>query len=161
VPAPVKKSGTFNLFGPTPAPQPKKVEPTPAPAPVKKSGTFNLFGPSPAKPQPKVEPPAPVPVKKAGFNMFGSPAPKKAAPAPVPVKNAPVKRFGNAAAPAMKDNIPLIKRFVRNADGSVTGFISNSPNFRDGERITTSPVRGTVKSGVIVKTGSGSQYRLE
>jgi hypothetical protein len=49
----------------------------------------------------------------------------------------------------------------KNGDGSISGFISGSPNFPEGERITTSPIAsGTVKAGEVVKTGSGSKYFL-
>ena len=128
-----------------------------APEPVvetrKPSPTFSLFGAggSPAK---KASPPAPVVEKKQqskapapsfGFFGGGSAAPKKTAPKKV----------------AVADNIPVLSRFSQAADGSLTGIVSNSPNFRSGTRITTSPVPKGAKAGTVVKTSSGSQYRLE
>jgi len=70
------------------------------------------------------------------------------------------KKFVAPAKPALKDGIPIISNWEREADGSITGKISNSPNFRNGEVITTSPARGVAKSGKVVVTGSGSKYRL-
>jgi len=58
--------------------------------------------------------------------------------------------------------VPTIGRWRKNRDGSVTGFITGSPNFSEGERITTSPIAsGAVISGSIIRTGSGSKYFLE
>lgn len=68
-------------------------------------------------------------------------------------KNAPVKK-----APV---GVPTLSRWRKNGDGSITGFISGSKNFSEGEKVTTSPiVSGSVSSGEIVKTGSGSRYYL-
>ena len=60
----------------------------------------------------------------------------------------------------VKDSIPVLSKWVQNSDGSLTGLVSNSDNFRSGTKITTSPVRKGAKAGSVVKTGSGSQYRL-
>jgi hypothetical protein len=44
----------------------------------------------------------------------------------------------------------------------VTGIITGSRNFPDGERVTTSKiVSGTLASGEVVRTGSGSRYFLQ
>jgi hypothetical protein len=91
------------------------------------------------------------------ISLFSGPA-KAAAKAPV-VKKAPVKKAAPIKA-APKDTIPVLSRWTQNDDGSITGFVSNSPNFRDNTKITTSPVRKGVKEAQLVKTGSGSQYRL-
>ena len=57
--------------------------------------------------------------------------------------------------------VPSIARWKKNRDGSITGFISGSPNFTEGERITTSPiVKGSLNAGEVVQTGSGSKYFL-
>ena len=49
----------------------------------------------------------------------------------------------------------------KNRDGIVTGFISGSPAFEEGERITTSPIaNGDISAGEVVQTGSGSRYFL-
>ena len=57
--------------------------------------------------------------------------------------------------------VPSITGWRKNSDGSVTGKISGSPVFADGERVTTSPiVRGEIAKYEIVTTGSGSRYFL-
>jgi hypothetical protein len=57
--------------------------------------------------------------------------------------------------------VPAITRWRQNDDGSVTGLISGSLNFRSGERVTTSPISsGKVQAGEVVRTGSGSRYFL-
>ena len=56
--------------------------------------------------------------------------------------------------------IPEVKRWKQNRDGSIIGLIYNSRNFKDGTRVTTSPVPRGAKRGSVVKTGSGNQYRL-
>jgi hypothetical protein len=57
--------------------------------------------------------------------------------------------------------IPTISRWRKKLDGSITGFISGSKYFSEGERVTTSPiVKGKVEGGEVVTTGSGSRYFL-
>merc|ERR1711862_370368 len=63
------------------------------------------------------------------------------------------------AAPA--PDIPSISRFVQNADGSITGRVTNSKTFRNGTEITTSPVKKGAKAGMVVTTLSGSKYLLK
>ena len=103
---------------------------------------------------------------------------KAPAPAPKPVASKPAAKpfsFGTlavrkegtsrppkkAAADTKNAGVPVLKNFVQNADGSLTGNVSGSKNFRQGEKITTSPVRRGAKAGMLVKTGSGSTYKLE
>jgi hypothetical protein len=57
--------------------------------------------------------------------------------------------------------IPEVSRWKQNRDGSITGYIYNSKSFKDGTRVTTSPVPGSAKAGTTVRTGSGSQYSLK
>ena len=57
--------------------------------------------------------------------------------------------------------IPEVSRWKQSRDGSITGFIYNSKSFKDGTRITTSPVPGSAEAGTTVKTVSGSQYSLK
>jgi hypothetical protein len=69
-------------------------------------------------------------------------------PAPQPVLTAP-------------RGVPSITKWKENRDGSITGLIRGSPNFKDGERVTTSPiVSGRMAQGETVQTGSGSRYFL-
>jgi len=71
-------------------------------------------------------------------------------------------KFGGAAkkAAAKKDNIPVLSNWKQEADGSITGKVSNTKVFRVGQTITTSPVRRGAKAGTVVTTSSGSKYRL-
>ena len=76
-----------------------------------------------------------------------------ASPAPKKVTKKPTR-----TAPR---GVPTLSRWRKNRDGSITGFISGSPSFSDGEKVTTSPIaQGNVESEEIVKTGSGSRYFL-
>jgi len=182
-PAPTPAPKPFSFFGSTPKPAPK-VEPTPAPKPAAKK-TASFFGTSKAKTPAatikissakkpvkrsmggtinlkaaakKQSPAATKVVKKktsGTFALFGKPAQsvqKQAA-----VKSAPAKK---AAPIKPKPGIPVLKNWSQNKDGSISGKVSNSKNFRNGERITTSPVRGKVEVGAIVITASGSKYQL-
>jgi hypothetical protein len=170
-PAPVGKKPAFSMFG-SPA---KKAKPAPAPAPAPKAKTsFSMFGSPKKAPVPA---PAPALAKKPSLSFFGGPA--KAASKKAPVAKAgsvrgtlaiPKKEksnnfgfsFGGAKKVATEsDSIPVLKNFVQNPDGSLTGRVSGSKNYKNGTKITTSPVRRGVKAGQTVKTGSGSQYRLE
>jgi len=57
--------------------------------------------------------------------------------------------------------VPVLSRWRKNGDGSVTGFISGSKSFKDGEKVTTSPIKkGSIAKGETVRTGSGSSYFL-
>lgn len=70
----------------------------------------------------------------------------------------PVQKVNKTAPPG----VSTISRWRKNADNSVTGLVSGSRGFTDGQRITTSPIQsGTFASGEVVKTGSGSRYFLE
>jgi hypothetical protein len=142
---PVKRSPTLTI--PKAKPAPKKVpatKPAPKKAPAPSKPLFGGFG---AKAKVPV---APSPQKKA-------PSTKKT---PLPKKK-PVAKKATPAAKQAPNGVPTISSWRKNADGSVSGNISNSPNFRNGERVTTSPiVRGRYSSGEVVTTGSGSRYFL-
>jgi len=57
---------------------------------------------------------------------------------------------------------PILKNWSKNADGSITANIFNSPDFRNNEKVTTSRiVEKTLKSGQLVTSVAGSKYRLE
>jgi hypothetical protein len=130
-----------------PPPPPAAAKPTP----VKRSPTISLFGNAPKKATPPPPPPKAAPVKKsATFSLFGKPA---AAPAP--------KKNGAAPPGAAADaNLPVLKNWVQNPDGSLTGNVSNTKAFRAGTEITTSPVRRGAQAGTVVATSSGSKYKL-
>jgi hypothetical protein len=97
---------------------------------------------------------------RATFSLFGltgdnnSPPQKKNAPnKPTPP---PTSKLTQAPR-----GVPSILNWRKNFDGSITGNISGSPNFGEGEKITTSPIiEGGFSVGQVVKTGSGSRYFL-
>ena len=53
--------------------------------------------------------------------------------------------------------IPTISQWRQEGDGSISGFISGSSAFKNGEPITTSPIRGKAAGGRVVTTKSGSK----
>jgi len=53
--------------------------------------------------------------------------------------------------------VPTISKWKQNRDGSISGFISGSPSFEEGEAITTSPITSNADSGKVVQTSSGSK----
>ena len=68
---------------------------------------------------------------------------------------------GDVSAPKKLTNAPRgmakISNWRQNRDGSVTGFISGSPSFADGERITTTPITTDAVGDTVVTTVSGSK----
>ena len=77
----------------------------------------------------------------------------EASPAPTPKPKVEKKAPGG---------VPTITKWRRNFDGSISGRVSGSKAFDDGDKITTSPIaKGTIANGEIVTTGSGSRYFLE
>lgn len=162
-----QKSPTFSLFGSQP---PKKAEPAApaAPTPVKKSGGFSFGAPKKVAPKAESAPPAKPAQKSPTFSLFGS-SPKQAAPAaavtqavkPKPAPKSSGFSLGGAKKPAVASDVPVVSNFKQNADGSISGSVSNSKNFRNGTKITTSPVKKGAKAGEIVTTSSGSKYRLQ
>jgi hypothetical protein len=91
---------------------------------------------------------------RSTFSLFGMLSDEAVPPGP-PAKKSGFKR----SAPR---GVPLLKRWRRNRDGSITGIISGSPNFNEGEQITTSPIaNGNIDSKELVTTGSGSRYFLD
>ena len=164
---PAPKPAGFNFFGGAAKPAAPKAAPA-----VQKTVTMK-------KPVAKAPAPAPAtPKKPAGFNMFGGAAkPKAAAPAvqktvavqkpaaaqrrgTVTLGSAQAKSIAKKAAPVKNDGIPVLKNWKQEADGAITGNITNSKVFRNGQKITTSPVPKGAKAGSVVTTSSGSKYRL-
>ena len=73
----------------------------------------------------------------------------------------PLQKQPSPAKPTAPSGVPTISGWRLTGDGSISGRISGSPNFRDGEQVTTSQiVQGRIESGSVVKTGSGSRYFL-
>ena len=175
VKSPVKRpsvSTTTSVFGSllsSPKSTPKSAAPTKKKAaPVKRTVTSKVRGAT-AKSSTKTPPRATIslfaPKKKAEA--------KKAKKAKVSAKTTttpsnPFSFFGGgvgsapkkAANGTTKAAVPTLTNWMQNPDGSITGRVANSPNFRNGTKITTSPVRKGVRKGAVIKTGSGSQYKL-
>ena len=73
----------------------------------------------------------------------------------------PRQKQPSPAKPTAPSGVPTISGWRLTGDGSISGRISGSPNFRDGEQVTTSQiVQGRIETGSVVKTGSGSRYFL-
>jgi hypothetical protein len=56
--------------------------------------------------------------------------------------------------------VPEVRNWRQNFDGSITGFIYGSRSFEDGTRVTTSPVPRGARKGAIVTTTGGTKYFL-
>lgn len=166
---PVKGSGTFSLFGSSTAATKKSTSSSTATRAVKKTSQkkpFNLFGggsdPAPTTPKQKE-----VEKKQSSFGFFGA-SKGSSSSSTITLKSSSSQggRLNKKKVPAKKpiakkDNIPILSRFTQNSDGSLTGIVSNSKDFRSGTKITTSPIKGKAVAGIVVKTSSGSQYRLQ
>ncbi|GKY99254.1 hypothetical protein MPSEU_000880700 [Mayamaea pseudoterrestris] len=141
-PTPAKKSA-FSIFGGKVSNAKSLAMPASTKSPPKlsnKQGTLSIFG-NASKPQLKPETPAPAPARPT-LSLFGggkTQGSKSAGPPP---------------------GVPELSRWKQNANGSITGRIRGSKNFKDGEEVTTSAVSRGAKAGSIVKTGSGSRYYL-
>ena len=108
-----------------------------------------------------------------GFGSADEGLPKKSTPAKAPIKKPAVKQVAVKKAPVRKvppakpsvsapRGVPTLTRWRRNGDGSITGLISGSNIFSDGDRVTTSPIsRGKIEKSEVVTTGSGSRYFLD
>lgn len=66
----------------------------------------------------------------------------------------------SAAPTGAPAGIPTIVKWRQNNDGSITGLISGSNAFRNGESVTTSAIKGNVSDNTVVQTISGSKYYL-
>lgn len=105
---------------------------------------------------------------RSTFSLFGlgfgdadedpSPAP---APKPAPKQAAPKKVAPATKAATAPRGVPTVSRWKKNSDGSITGIITGSKAFNDGERVTTSAIKnGKIAKNEVVITGSGSKYFL-
>ena len=83
-------------------------------------------------------------------------AAKNAAAAEAKRRQLPPKKKSAAKAGAF----PVLSRWKQNRDDSITGFVSNSDDFEENERITTSPIVDPAAGGSVVRTASGSRYFL-
>ena len=105
---------------------------------------------APAKTAPKIK-------RRATISLFGLGEQEEKSES-----GAAIKPVATTKAAKIPKGMPSMARWKRNFDGSVSGFISGSSAFAEGERITTSPIeKGTeIKSGSVVVTASGSKYFL-
>ena len=62
-----------------------------------------------------------------------------------------------STASAAPRGVPVISNWRQNLDGSITGRISGSSSFSEGEPVTTSPVPRGATGGNVVRTSSGSR----
>jgi hypothetical protein len=97
-----------------------------------------------------------------GLGFGGADADDLPSPAPTPARTGAVNKASAATVPATAPRgVPTLSRWKKNFDGSITGFISGSNAFNDGEKVTTSPIKnGKVAKSEVVTTGSGSKYFL-
>ncbi len=54
--------------------------------------------------------------------------------------------------------VPIVYDWVQNPNGSITGTVKGSKNFRNGAKISTSPIMEEAQGGMTVTTQSGSRY---
>jgi hypothetical protein len=90
------------------------------------------------------------------FSLFGlggaaTVEPETSSP-PVSSKTAP-----SSTAVKAPRGIPTISKWKLNNDNTISGLISGSSSFKDGEPVTTSVIVGKPSSNVIVTTKSGSR----
>jgi len=78
----------------------------------------------------------------------------------LPSRTTDIKSTASAPKKALA-GVPSLAKWKLNKDKSVTGFVSGSKTFAEGEQITTSPiVSEVITRGEVVKTGSGATYFL-
>jgi DNA repair exonuclease SbcCD ATPase subunit len=54
-------------------------------------------------------------------------------------------------------DVPILYDWVQYVDGSITGRVKGSRNFKDGGTVSTSPVKEGARGGTVVTTASGSK----
>lgn len=91
------------------------------------------------------------------FSLFGFGGPKEESTTPKTAVAAPPAKLTITTAPR---GVPTINKWKLNSDNTISGFISGSSNFNDGEPVTTSPITGSATSGTVVQTKSRSNYFL-
>lgn len=70
------------------------------------------------------------------------------------------KAAGSTKKTEVKAEVPVLTKWIENADGTISGLVKNKQNVKDGTKITINPTRRGAKAGSVVRTGSGGQYRL-
>lgn len=104
---------------------------------------------------PKEKTPMSVPPVKGRptFSLFGLGGGK---PETIPIANVAV----TSAAVAPRGVPTIAKWKLDPADNSITGLISGSASYEDGEPVTTSPIVDEAAPNTVVRTKSGSRYLL-
>jgi hypothetical protein len=67
------------------------------------------------------------------------------------------EEVGKSSSVESPKGIPVLSKWRKNLDGSVSGIISGSKTFADGEAITTSPLKGEPVAGSVAVTQTGSR----
>ncbi len=67
----------------------------------------------------------------------------------------PLRKNNNAAPEA--NGVPTLYNWIQNEDGTISGNIVGSPNFKDGAMISTSCVLEQARGGMTIATQSGSR----
>jgi hypothetical protein len=116
-----------------------------------------------------------VPPKRVAFGLFGaddggsSPQQSSAKVTPNKTVKKKPKAVSKPAAASKRvpkpvvapKGVPTLNNWEPNRDGTITGIISGSDNFEEGERVTTSAIaKGKIMANQVVTTGSGSKYFL-
>lgn len=134
----------------------KTVEKAPPGATINLFGGLGGGGKAAAPPPAPVQAPKPAASARKTISLFGAGGNDQ-----VKAEPSTMKKASTATAKKAPAGVPSIVKWKKNRDGSVTGFISGSPAFDEGEKITTSPItKGDISSGQTVQTGSGSRYFL-
>jgi hypothetical protein len=151
------------LAGPLFPERSDEAEPVAQSVPPKKKPTLSVpkIAPAATKAPPKKQEVVKVPPVKGRptFSLFGmGGAPPK--PKPESAPEAPVIARTTPAATAPR-GVPTISKWKFDpSDNSISGFISGSSSFKDGEPITTSAIVGEASSNTVIRTKSGSRYFL-
>jgi len=100
------------------------------------------------------------------FSLFGIGGPPESKEESAPVvdaapqtKKSPTLKVAKTTATAPR-GVPTLSKWSLNSDNTISGFISGSPNFKDGSPVTTSAITGSAVSGSVVQTKSKSKYFL-
>eukprot|EP00557_Chaetoceros_sp_GSL56_P008337 CAMPEP_0176505254 /NCGR_PEP_ID=MMETSP0200_2-20121128/16395_1 /TAXON_ID=947934 /ORGANISM="Chaetoceros sp., Strain GSL56" /LENGTH=1628 /DNA_ID=CAMNT_0017904793 /DNA_START=134 /DNA_END=5020 /DNA_ORIENTATION=+ len=133
-------------------PQPPS-PPPPTPSPVGSSRTFSLANP---KASPNSSPTSSSSSSAAARTFsLGKPMLKTSS------SSSSTLSFSSQKASQAPPGVPKLVKWRKNRDSTITGFITGSSSFGEGDRITTSEiVSGVFESGQVVKTSSGSRYYL-
>ena len=82
--------------------------------------------------------------------------------APPRVISTQISNNNNKYCPPISAGPPIISDWRYQNDGSISGTVTNHPTIRDGDRITTSPIKNKngINENTVVQTKSGSKYKL-